>query len=101
MAKASGTPYRVEVFDWSLDELRVKPPGPVLLHVVLERGATDDPRYERDWGWEPGRAHAVILFRFLPDGLVAMGAPSIGREPWRVDSLRVLWHGAGMRLVKR
>jgi len=98
--KTAGTPYDVEVFQWTLDELRARPPGPVILHVVLERGATSDKRYVRDWGWEVGRPHAVILFRFLPNDLVEMGDPSIGREPWHVDSLRVLWHGDGMRLVK-
>ena len=99
--KTAGTPYDVEVFQWTLDELRARPPGPVILHVVLGRGATDDVRYVRDWGWEPGRAHAVVLFRFLPGDLVEMGDPSIGREQWGVESLRVLWHGGGMRLVRR
>lgn len=99
--KTAGTPYRVEVFHWDLDELRRKPPGPVLLHVRLDRGTTDDPRYVRDWGWTPGVGHAVVLFGFLGDGLVEMGDPGVGREKWRVDHLKVLWHGWGMRLVRR
>lgn len=99
--KTAGTPYRVEVISWTLDELRNKPPGPLILHVGLRRGRTSDLRYERDWGWDAGQEHAVLLYRFLPDGLVEMGEPSIGRERWSVEGLRVLWHGMGMRLVKQ
>ena len=73
-------------------------PGPDTINFDI---STDDPRYVRDWGWEVGRPHAVILFRFLPDDLVEMGDPSIGREKWHVKSLRVLWRGDGMRLVRR
>ena len=99
--KTAGTPYEVEVFSWTLDELRRKPPGPVLLHVRLEKGASVDPRYARDWGWEPGVSHAVVLFDFAGNGLVEMGDPGVGRERWKVESLEVLWHGMGIRLVKR
>jgi hypothetical protein len=99
--KTQGTPFDVETFSWTLDELRRKPPGPVVLHVRLDKGATDDPRYEEDWGWTVGRGHAVVLFRFLDNGLVEMGDPDTGREPWRVADLEVLWHGTGLRLVTR
>ena len=101
MLKTAGTPYAVEVFSWTLDELRLKPPGPVLLHVRLEKGARVDPRYARDWGWEPGVTHAVVLFDFLGNSLVEMGDPGVGREEWHVESLKVLWHGTGIRFVKR
>jgi hypothetical protein len=99
--KTAGTPWDVEVFSWTLDELRAKPPGPVLLHVGLARGADADPRYQRDWGWDPGREHAVLLYGFLPHDLADMVDPSIGREKWRAEGLLVLWRGQGMRLVRR
>jgi len=98
--KTAGS-YEVKPLSWTLDELRERSRRPVLLHVRLEPGAEVDPRYARDWGWTPGQAHAVVLFRFLPDDLVEMGDPSVGREKWHVDSLRVLWRGDGMRLVPR
>jgi len=69
--------------------------------VGLARGADADPRYQRDWGWDPGREHAVLLYGFLPHELADMVDPGIGREKWRVEGLRVLWRGSGMRLVKR
>lgn len=99
--KTADTPYDVAPFHWTLDQMRTKPPGPVLLDVRLTREATTDPRYERDWGWTVGQVHTVVLFRFLPNDLVEMGDPSIGREKWHVDSLKVLWQGSGMRLVRR
>ncbi len=99
--KTVGTPFRVEVTSWTLDELRAKPSGPVILHVGLARGAQADPRYQRDWGWDPGREHAVLFCRFLSRDLVEMVDPSVGREKWSVEGLRVLWHGMGMRLVRR
>jgi len=99
--KTAGTPYDVETFSWTVDELRESPPGPVILHVRLDKGATTDPRYTRDWGWTVGRGHAVVFYRFLDNGLIEMGDPSIGREKWHEDSLDVLWHGTGLRLVER
>ena len=99
--KTQGTAYDVEVFDWTLEELREKADGPAILLVVLRRGASVDPLYEREWGWVRGQRHAVVFWRFVDDRIVEMGDPSVGREPWTVRSLDVLWHGLGMRLVKR
>jgi len=28
-----------------------------------------------------------------------IGDPAVGRETWRLEDLRVLWHGEGMRLT--
>jgi hypothetical protein len=99
--KTKGTAFDVDAFNWTLDDLRSKPAGPVLLHVRLDPGTTTDPRYERDWGWTVGRGHAVVFFRFKDNGLVEMGDPDIGRERWGLDSLDLLWHGTGLRLVPR
>lgn len=60
-----------------------------------------DPRYAQEWGWIPGLRHAVVLFGKKADGNLDIGDPSVGREAWTVDDLRVLWHGQGLRLVPR
>ncbi len=95
-----GSPWTVEVVRWSVPEL-LADPGPVVLNVVLEPGATDDPRYERDWGWQPGQPHAVVYLGAVDERLVAIADPSVGREQWSIDDLRVLWHGEGLRLIDR
>jgi peptidase C39-like protein len=100
-AKTAGTAWRVEAFRCSLDELRAMPKPVILLQIVLEPGADLDPRYEREWGWLPGVPHAVVLFGFLEDEQIEIGDPAVGRERWRVQALRDLWHGEGVRLVKR
>lgn len=103
--KADGAGKRVVVLSGAnRDELRqAAQDGPVLISVGLPRYTTRkiDPRYERDWGWTPGLRHAVVLFRFLPDGKLEMGDPSVGREKWNVESLDILWNGEGIRLVDR
>jgi hypothetical protein len=30
-----------------------------------------------------------------------LGDPSVGREQWSLRDLEVLWHGTGLRLVRR
>jgi hypothetical protein len=102
--KTEGTPFRVEVLSGAdAPELRrAAEEGPVLLSVGLDRFARDvDPRYQSEWGWTPGLYHAVVLFHFLPDGKLEIGDPSVGREKWGTVSLGVLWHGEGIRLVRR
>lgn len=98
--KTDGTPWRVEVVS-SLDAL-AGCDTPVLINVGLPRNrAGIDPRYERDWGWVPGYLHSVVVFSFLPDEHVDIGDPAIGREQWHRDGVTTLWHGRGLRLVKR
>jgi len=96
--KTAGTPFRVEIVSGGIEQLQQDMDGPILVLVRLRRTATTGPRYEQDWGWEPGRGHAVVLFRFLRRGLVEMGDPSAGREKWAAEDLRVLWRGVGIRL---
>ena len=55
----------------------------------------------KNWGWTPGMAHSVVFFRTLPNNLVEIGDPSVGREHWGMDGIETLWHGDAMRLVKR
>lgn len=102
--KTAGTPWRVGVLSRAnLDTLRrATQDGPVVLSVGLDRFAHGvDPRYQSQWGWTPGLRHAVVLFRFLPNNKIEMGDPSVGREQWNTESLSVLWHGEGIRLIPR
>ena len=101
--KARGAGRRVRVFTGrSVADLRaeVAQHGPVLLSVGLDRWQrVPDPRYVTEWGWTPGRRHAVVLFRFLPGGKLDIGDPSAGRETWDESALEVLWHGEGLLLA--
>lgn len=102
--KTAGTGWRVRVLSWaSPAELEAATrQGPVLISVGLDRWQRGyDPRYVTDWGWTPGKRHAVVVFGFLPEGKLDVGDPSVGREPWRVSSLAVLWNGEGIQLVSR
>ena len=73
---------------------------PVILSVELEQANEGHPVYERQWGWIPGQPHSAVLFKFVQDDLILMGDPAVGREPWTVKDLKLLWHGQGLRLVK-
>lgn len=97
--KTADTPFRVEVVHRTLDDLRASR-EPVLLIVGLSRWRPPaDPRYVRNWGWTPGRYHAVLFLGFGDGDLVRMADPSVGKEFWNVEGLRVLWTGVGVRIV--
>lgn len=99
--KTAGTPWDVEVFDTDSAGLRAIAPAAAILTVRLDPAPGIDPRYEQLWGWTPGVQHTVVFFGFTDDGKVEMGDPAAGREQWTAKDLGVLWHGEGMRLVKR
>ena len=47
-------------------------------------------------------SHTVVFFGFAEDGQkIEIGDPAVGREHWSARDLHVLWHGEGLRLVKR
>ena len=98
--KTRGTGFDVEPFRGDLETLR-REGGPVILSVRLDPGPGVDPRYERLWGWAPGVNHTVVFFGFRGDGKTDVGDPAVGREHWREEDVRVLWHGEGLRLVRR
>ena len=98
--KTYRTPWRVEAFRYDVEGLR-REPGPVVLTVRLDPGPGIDERYERLWGWAPGVRHTVVFFGFQDDGKTDIGDPAVGREHWRTEDVRVLWHGEGIRLVRR
>jgi hypothetical protein len=100
LLKTEGTSRRVEVFRGDLAALRALQ-GPVLLNMRLDPKADTDPRYEKKWGWRPGVAHTVVLFRSLRNGRFYIGDPAVGFEFWHQKDIETLWHGEGFRLVPR
>jgi hypothetical protein len=99
--KTAGTPYDVEVFHSDVETLLDSYEPPAILLVMLELGADVDPRYEQNWGWIPGLGHAVVYYGRAGSDRIMIGDPSVGREKWTIDDLRVLWQGEGLRLRPR
>jgi hypothetical protein len=98
--KTRGTAWDVAVLSGDLETLR-REPRPVILSVRLDPGPGVDARYERQWGWAAGVDHTVVFFGFREDDKTDVGDPAVGREHWREEDVRVLWHGKGLRLVPR
>ncbi|MEO1614563.1 MAG: peptidase C39 [Planctomycetota bacterium] len=105
----SDTPWRPEVIDITLDELlsrdREAEIFPRLILVGFPRfGSVASPeveaRYTEEYGWPRGFRHSVVLFGPSDGGGVDVGDPSIGRERWAEQDLRILWRGEAVRLVR-
>jgi hypothetical protein len=99
--KTARTPFDVEVFSCSADQLRQLARGWKILTVGIPRGADVNPIYERQYSWTPGTMHTVLLYDFASTDRVNMADPDVGREQWTTEDLRVLFRGQGMRLVRR
>lgn len=99
--KTTNSQWNVEIFQWSLLALRHNKTWPVIIQVKLEKNADADPKYYQKWGWIPGVTHTVVLFGFRENNRIEIGDPAVGREHWHVESLEVLWHGQGIRLIPR
>jgi hypothetical protein len=97
--KTAGTPWDVEVFRGTIPQFRGLG-GAMLISAGLKSDQHADPRYARDWGWEPGVKHSVVVFDF-PGTEVDVGDPAAGREQWTLHDLQTLWYGEGLRLIKR
>lgn len=90
--KTAGTKYSVRLEKWSLEEL-LNTKFPVIIQAKLKSGSNSDPRYVREWGWTPGVSHAVIFYGRGDGDKVKIADPSVGRENWRVEGIKTLWHG--------
>ncbi|WP_425618536.1 hypothetical protein NA78x_002245 [Anatilimnocola sp. NA78] len=101
--KTAGTPYDVEVVWCSDDQLRELADRPVILSVGLARGSRSDSDFTREFGWQPGVNHSVVLLEFDSAGNAVIADPSLEmcREHWSRDMLRTLWRGYAFRLVER
>ncbi len=95
----SGSALRPRVVNASVDELLTQGPWPSTLVVGLPPEGADSI-YSEKYGWSPGFRHSVVLFGIRPDGTVDIGDPSVGRETWSPEDLRVLWRGEAITLVK-
>ncbi len=87
----------VKIVDPSLPQLIADDDWPVLIAVGLPFGV-EDRRYADQWGWIPGMGHSVVVLGRTDDGGFIIGDPSIGREYWTEDDLKLLWHGNGIRI---
>lgn len=99
--KTAGTPWDVEVFTGTSDDL-FSLKSPAILSVGLPQHVSDEMFYQTELGWTPGVRHSVVLLGFVTD-LVEIGEPTpdAGRERWTQSDLRELYRGQGMRLVRR
>jgi hypothetical protein len=98
--KTRGTHIAVEPFFGKVDDL-CHLDGPVMLFVRLDRKPDTDPRFEAMWGWHPGVSHVVVLYHCRGDDRFVMGDPATGPEIWSRKAIETLWHGEGIRLVKK
>ncbi len=93
-----GSSLEPRVVTADTEQLLTSGPWPALLVVGLPPGGAD-PVYQEKYGWAPGFRHSVVLFGVSPDGAVDIGDPSIGRETWSREDLRVLWRGEAIELA--
>lgn len=99
--KTEGTEWKPEVFVWPKSQLRQMTDRAVILSVELKEGVEAAPIYTEEWGWMPGVPHSVVAFGFVHPHILQVGDPSVGLEPWSSADIRLLWHGKGMRLIRR
>jgi len=102
LIKTAGTRYRPRACILSLSELQASRELPAITSVVLTGEISEsEPRYARDWGWQIGVSHAVVILGFPGDGRVLMADPSAGQEYWRTEGLRDLMTGVCILLTSR
>lgn len=101
--KTANSDWDVEVFRCSVEQLRERLPGPVIIVVGIPNKADVNPIYLEDYGWTRGEMHSALLYDFLENGNTDMGDPGVnsGREQWSAEDIRVLYRGRGIRLVSR
>ncbi|MCF6174917.1 MAG: hypothetical protein L3J71_04060 [Victivallaceae bacterium] len=66
---------------------------PVIIQAELKRDSGVDPRYAKQRGWTPGILYAIIFCGRAEDDKVKIIDPSVGREQWRIEGIKTLWHG--------
>jgi len=101
LLKTRTSPWNVEVFHSSVDELLKTDDLPVVLCTRLHLDHPYAKQYQREWGWIPGTSHSVVVITQVRPGEFIVHDPVAGKEVWTEDDLRALWGGDGMRLVSR
>jgi hypothetical protein len=101
--KTADTPYDVEVVRCTADGLPDLADRPLILSVGLSRGSRADSDFTREFGWQPGVNHSVVLLRFDANSNALIADPSLEmcREYWSPEMLKTLWRGYAFRLVER
>ena len=99
--KTAGTAWEPRALPMQTDALLTGGLCPAVISVRIDHGQPVDPRYQRDWGWEPGVSHTVVLLGFRDDGKIDIADPSVGLEQWDVQGIRDLWKGQGFYLARR
>jgi len=100
--KTQGTPWDVELVRCTAEEVRLHAEQPMIMEVGLETDAQIDAAFRSEFGWSPGIRHSVVLLGTTQQRLrVVDPSPQIGREEWDDESLKLLWRGHGLRLVRR
>ncbi len=98
--KTAGTNLRVQALRVRIEDLLQEGSGPWIISVGLTRQQAADPIYQEQYGWSPGMRHSVVLFRRVTADRVEIGDPSVGREQWSLEDLRVPWRGDAVRLIR-
>jgi predicted double-glycine peptidase len=100
--KAAGTGWRVEVISGQVEQL-ARLDGPAILSVGLPSGASAGTDFTHEFGWVPGVNHSVVLDGFTAQGHAMIADPALPmcREQWDEETLRTLWRGYAVRLVRQ
>jgi hypothetical protein len=74
--------------------------GPSVISIGVSRTAPAEIiERMREYGWEPGRHHAVVVLDADPKGeWLDVADPSFGRERWPTKDLEYLWDGRALFL---
>lgn len=100
--KTAGTPWDVEVVDCSAEELPQYAETPLILSVGLVRNARVDANFSREYGWQPGVNHSVLMLGLKQDAIqIADPSQPFATETWNRETLQLLWRGLAIRLVPR
>jgi hypothetical protein len=100
--KTAGTKWDVQVIDCSADELPSYADQPLILSVGLEHNARVDANFSKEYGWQPGVNHSVLLLNTAGNELrIADPSQPVALETWDRETLGLLWRGLAIRLVER
>jgi len=101
--KTAGTAWDVQVRAISADEILKQRTAPLIVSVGLERSASSNTDFTREFGWVPGVNHSVVIERFSSTGSAVIADPAceMCREQWSAAMLRTLWRGYAFQLVPR
>jgi len=97
--KTTGRRLRVEVLECHWNELPDLLDGPAILAVGIEAGKPYPEIYSRQWGWQPGIRHSVVLREFTSHNRIVIADPAVGKEIWTMGDLQTLFLGRVVRLV--